>query len=269
MGRNSNSGDPTPLVNSGNNNNDSTSPSCHSLPLMIHVTAPATLPAGYTFEAAINGDESKLVNVEVPEPGVEEGQVFLAELPPNFVGSRLVAPTGKWKDGLCDCCSLGVCHPSLWCSLCCTQIAMAQAISRMQLNWLGHVGTTYYNVQRAFLAIVLLVCSFFLYCAALEIAAIPYDVYGTPPALTILRFAGNLMFVAWSVYALCQTRKRVRERYQIPEGQHCGSCEDCCCAFWCSFCTTAQILRHTGEYESYPGVCCSTTGHPPGTPLVV
>jgi hypothetical protein len=35
------------------------------LPLMIHVTAPATLPAGYTFEAQINGDEHKIVTIEV------------------------------------------------------------------------------------------------------------------------------------------------------------------------------------------------------------
>ena len=48
------SASPTPLNPSGN-----------VLPLMIHVTAPATLPAGYTFEAAINGDESKIVNIEV------------------------------------------------------------------------------------------------------------------------------------------------------------------------------------------------------------
>lgn len=40
-------------------------PSGHRLPLMIHVTAPATLPAGYTFEAQINGDESKMVLIEV------------------------------------------------------------------------------------------------------------------------------------------------------------------------------------------------------------
>lgn len=31
-----------------------------SLPLMIHVTAPATLPAGYAFEAEINGDPEKV-----------------------------------------------------------------------------------------------------------------------------------------------------------------------------------------------------------------
>jgi hypothetical protein len=40
-------------------------PSGPKLPLMIHVTAPATLPAGYTFEAQINGDESKIVTIEV------------------------------------------------------------------------------------------------------------------------------------------------------------------------------------------------------------
>jgi hypothetical protein len=35
------------------------------LPMMVHVTAPATLPAGYTFEAEINGDPSKLFTCEV------------------------------------------------------------------------------------------------------------------------------------------------------------------------------------------------------------
>lgn len=35
------------------------------LPLLVHVTAPATLPAGYTFEAEINGDPAKLFTCEV------------------------------------------------------------------------------------------------------------------------------------------------------------------------------------------------------------
>lgn len=35
------------------------------LPLLVHVTAPATLTAGYTFEAEINGDPSKLFTCEV------------------------------------------------------------------------------------------------------------------------------------------------------------------------------------------------------------
>ena len=35
------------------------------LPMMIHVTAPATLPAGYTFEAFINDDPTKKFICEV------------------------------------------------------------------------------------------------------------------------------------------------------------------------------------------------------------
>jgi hypothetical protein len=35
------------------------------LPLMVHVTAPATLPAGYTFEAELNGNAEKIFNCEV------------------------------------------------------------------------------------------------------------------------------------------------------------------------------------------------------------
>ena len=40
--------------------NDGDSP-----PLMVHVTAPANLPAGYTFEAEVNGDPDKLFTCEV------------------------------------------------------------------------------------------------------------------------------------------------------------------------------------------------------------
>jgi hypothetical protein len=111
------------------------------LPIMVHVTAPATLPAGYTFEAELNGDPDKVFNCEVPEGGVEEGQVFLTPLPSTFDNPRINAPTGKWKDGLCDFCSLGCCHSSLWCALCCTQISMGQVMARMQLTWLGEPGS--------------------------------------------------------------------------------------------------------------------------------
>lgn len=40
-------------------------PGGDALPLMVHVTAPATLPEGYTFEAEINGDPDKIFNCEV------------------------------------------------------------------------------------------------------------------------------------------------------------------------------------------------------------
>ena len=35
------------------------------LPIMVHVTAPASLPAGYTFEAEINGDPDKVFTCDV------------------------------------------------------------------------------------------------------------------------------------------------------------------------------------------------------------
>jgi hypothetical protein len=33
---------------------------------------------------------------------------------------------GRWKDGLCDCCSFGCCHPSLLNSICFPQLLMGQ-----------------------------------------------------------------------------------------------------------------------------------------------
>lgn len=40
-------------------------PGGNVLPLMVHVTAPTTLPAGYTFEAELNGDPDTVFNCEV------------------------------------------------------------------------------------------------------------------------------------------------------------------------------------------------------------
>lgn len=137
----------------------------------------------------------------------------------------------------------------------------------MQLTWLGSAGSV--NLTRqTFTVIVMLVCSFFVYSTALEIATYPYPIGEAPLILPILKFAGNLLFVVWAMYSLCRTRQTVRERFQIPE-QYCKGCEDICCATFCSCCVTAQLMRHTGEYEQYPGVCCNQTGLPPGTPMVI
>lgn len=38
-------------------------------PVMVHVTAPANLPAGYTFEAQINEDAETTFTVEVVSTG--------------------------------------------------------------------------------------------------------------------------------------------------------------------------------------------------------
>lgn len=34
-------------------------------PVLVHVTAPSDLPAGYTFQASVNGDHSRVFTAEV------------------------------------------------------------------------------------------------------------------------------------------------------------------------------------------------------------
>jgi hypothetical protein len=89
---------------------------------LIQVTAPATLPEGYSFEASL-GD--RVLTVQVPVGGVEEGQRFTVPLPADVesaVHARVQIPVGKWRDGLfCgNLCNYGVCHPHCWTACCCT-----------------------------------------------------------------------------------------------------------------------------------------------------
>ena len=109
------------------------------IPVKVHIIAPSTLPEGYVLEAEVGAPGSrKTISVEVPPGGVVEGQVFLIPLPDDFaVGEpRIQTPTGQWKDGTFDIFKAGVCHPSLWCALCCTQGEMFLPIL-LTLRWGG------------------------------------------------------------------------------------------------------------------------------------
>ena len=202
-----------------------------------------------------------------PEGGVQEGQTFMAPLPAGVTANRIQAPTGRWKDGLFDCFAYGICHPHLWCAILCSRISMAQVMTRMQLTWLGEPGPQV-ATKNTFRVVIILLVAYMVYSTSLEIGSLPYTPSETPLWMTILKSLGSTLFTVWSVYSLCRTRQNVRKMYSIPE-QHCAGCEDVVCAFFCTCCTVAQLSRHTGEYETYPAVCCSETGHPPGTPLVV
>ena len=51
------------------------------IPVMVHVTAPADLPAGYTFEALLNGDpERTFTAVVVRRNCVMFGNAFFSHL---------------------------------------------------------------------------------------------------------------------------------------------------------------------------------------------
>ena len=73
-----------------------------------------------------------------------------------------------------------------------------------------------------------------------------------------------LIITVCAVVLLAGIREEVRTRDEIPE-KSCENCEDCCCAFWCTCCATAQLARH--EYGSIPNKrveydCGSATGVP-------
>ena len=79
--------------------------------MMIEVTVPSDLPEGYVFDAVADG---QTFSVTVPAGGVRRGQIFRAPVVSGGVGiSASAVPRGRWKDGLCDCCKLGCCHPTL------------------------------------------------------------------------------------------------------------------------------------------------------------
>lgn len=237
------------------------------MPIMVIVEAPSTLPENYTFEAFINGDKNRPFVVEVPEGGVKEGEKILTPLPTSLQGDRIQAPTGRWKDGLFHCFSLGLCHASLCCAFWCSKISMAQIMTRMQLTWLGEHGQKV-ATQNTFKVVVLLFASYTLFSTSLEIASLEYTLATTPTTIVAMKAIGSVLFGIWSLYSLCRTRQNIRKQYSIPE-ERCVGCEDVCCAIFCSCCTISQMARHTGEYETYPGVILTSTGHPHGTPLTV
>jgi len=251
---------------------------------MVSVTAPNNLPAGYVFEAKVG---NRTINITVPEGGVAQGQVIVVPMPPEISTSVEIieAPIGKWKDGLCDCFSLGCFHPSVCCALCCTPIAVAQIMTRLNLTWLGLQGTR--ATTKNTFKIVLVLFIIYLNISTLGTSKIDLPAKAAPtplvemtpmiyhlskykklhPALIVL----NLIISLFGLYffiSLCNTRRSVRKHYKIPEG-NCGVCEDCCCTAFCGCCAVSQMSRHTGEYEKYGGVCCSDRGLPPNAPLNV
>jgi len=238
------------------------------IPVKVHVIAPSTLPEGYVFEAQVGAaGAKKTISVEVPEGGVVEGQVFLVPLPADFaVGEPQVnIPTGRWKDGLFDLHNAGVCHPSLWCSICFTQISMGQVLQRLRLNWLGGAGPDAATKNTFKVVLALCIC-YAIFTMSLEMADASTG-YNSVPVHTG-KFVGGVLFTIYSIWALMKLRENVRAKYSIPE-QSCSGMEDLCCSTWCSCCVVAQISRHTGEFETYKGGCCSETGMAARTPAVV
>mmetsp|Transcript_40159 Transcript_40159/g.84364 ORF Transcript_40159/g.84364 Transcript_40159/m.84364 type:complete len:363 (+) Transcript_40159:303-1391(+) len=151
-----------------------TAASASPAPTNVQVIAPATLKAGYTFDAMYDGVTFTVV---VPDGGVIKGQRFIVPFtPPPIADAIAVAvpeatavgssgngkggntkngagstrqrsssatgdgggiPTGIWRDALCDCCRYGPFHPHFLNSLCFKPCLIGQIMTRMKMTWLG------------------------------------------------------------------------------------------------------------------------------------
>ena len=86
--------------------------------------------------------------------------------------------------------------------------------------------------------------------------------------LTFITGFGILPLFIYVLIIAINTRAYIRQKYQIPT-QSCGACEDCCCVYWCTCCTVAQMGRHITDFERYNASCCGETGVAPDTPAIV
>ncbi|KAL7548881.1 hypothetical protein ACHAWF_012144 [Thalassiosira exigua] len=242
---------------------------------MLEVVAPATLAEGYTFDAEVNG---KTFAVKVPMGGVTAGQRFSVPFPEGSDGYSGAAiptssiPVGGWRDGICDCFQLGVCHPTLWNSWCCPLILAGQVMHRLKLTWFGNPAAAE-QTSATFHILLRITVAYFFVTELLKWLPVEYfDEYGqlTTAGLAVMytRDILNLLFTFFTVVVVYKTRKHIREKYSIPEAQ-CAGCEDCCCAAFCTCCAVAQMARHTADYDTYPALCCSETGLGPHAPAIV
>jgi Cys-rich protein (TIGR01571 family) len=236
----------------------------------VEVVAPATLPEGYTFEAQADGQP---FTVTVPMGGVEEGLKFQVPVPS---GSRVLpassssVPVGHWKDDLCACCGLGCFHPSLCMAYCCPMLLLAQVMTRLKLTWSAQEGGNAAQASSTFRILAFLWIAFIglqVIQQVLKVLSLNYEVEHGEPNVTgaFMVLLLNLVVMAFSIFFLvitCNTRRHIREKYQIPE-QQCHGCEDCCCTYWCTCCTISQMARHTGDYANHGSRWCSETGLPP------
>mmetsp|Transcript_53493 Transcript_53493/g.64515 ORF Transcript_53493/g.64515 Transcript_53493/m.64515 type:complete len:301 (-) Transcript_53493:150-1052(-) len=265
----------------------------------VEVTAPADLPEGYEFDAQVG---NRVFSIKVPRGGVERGQKFTVTLPggsdsltDTMCHPRTSIPTGAWRDGLCDCFKHGIIHPIIFNGFLCPLIAAGQVMTRLGLNYVGQPGRVSETTQ-TFRKILFLVIAFvsidsILLAILIRITfAITTGInYATSNVnvVDVEKFAGTndlietyntiasirgflrLIFFVFTLYVITKTRKFLRNKYAIQEKVCKNGAEDFCCALCCSCCVVTQMARHTADYNTYRGVCCTDTGLPEHVPGIV
>lgn len=243
---------------------------------MIEVVAPATLPEGFEFMA--NYGNTK-VSVRVPPGGVEQNQKFMVPLPADVESSPVSIPVGHWRDEIYDMFNYGLCHPHLWTSFFCALLAGGQVIRRLNFTWQGTPAPDNRASASAFEIIVYITLVHYTVITISMLAQMtldPNDYENDPPELWeeptgLLAFVQNIAYlfhlIYWAItaYVLYHLRRSVRSKYAIPGREN----KDCVLACFCSWFVSAQLLRHTTDYDRYPSQLCTPTGIPKHAPMIV
>eukprot|EP00804_Cyclotella_cryptica_P003077 CCRYP_006065-RB/>CCRYP_006065-RB protein AED:0.21 eAED:0.21 QI:391/1/1/1/1/1/3/204/220 len=153
------------------------------------------------------------------------------------------------------------------------KVLLGQVMHRLKLTWLANEGGSAAQTESTFRILFWIGIVSWIVSNSLPYA--PSSFIEEKDQATDAFYMGHfivnialLVVAAFRISLICKTREHIRNKYKIPS-QQCHGCEDLCCAFWCSCCTVAQMARHTGDYATYQGMCCSETGLPPHAPSIV
>ena len=191
------------------------------------------------------------------------------EKPLRKAYSKMDIPRGRWRDGLMDGLFEGPLHPLFWHSWFCPQIALAQIMARLRIVG-PHKAKGFLLKSKLDLTTTVLLTILF-YFVNLMVAYVLFGrsyVLGKAPSTTLLLSFGlpvlliDAAVVCLFYFLLIKTRKIVRENYGIPEGKQCPGNEDALASIFCTSCTVSQMGRHTADYTTYRGHCCTQTGLP-------
>lgn len=174
-------------------------------------------------------------------------------------------PEDRWRDGIFNCCRFGPIHYTLLNGCFCTPVAAGQVLNRLQ----SARSSTTRQQAGPFLQILALVVGFFVTRIVLFIAIAIMDPnvheehpqhYVDPPHLyhflAVFDSWIGYVYMAFTTILLVMVRRLVRHKYHIPA----GPCDDCCLSFFCPCLVASQMLRHTADYGTYHGRCCTGTG---------
>ena len=272
---------------------------------VVQLVAPANMPAGYQFVAQVDHGGSKEYLVQVPAP-VCRGETFWATIirqrrhDHDHSNHDASSPLGTWRDGLfLDCFRFGIFHPSLCMACWCSPLLLAQVMARLDLNMWGQrplavddklLGWTKQqnlhdssNAKRQSTPwtplecmTALLVLHFGVIETALSIVVMAQiharneGVIPVVPTWTYVllgvRAACRMALFVYLVTAATRTRQALRHQHEIAPPLH-GCAKDACLVAACLPCVTAQMARHTADYETHDATCCSPTGLSPHAPV--